>query len=153
MERLLREPYFVPTDMKADKLLQDMRQRKEYFAVLLDEYGGMAGVITSKDLIEELVGEFYDTGEVAPEKIHKISDKVWSIRGEAPLDQVAEALQKQLPTERYDTFNGLICGITGKVPGNGESFTCEGYGLRIQIHTVYAHRVQEATVELVEEKL
>ncbi len=153
MEKFLKEPYFVPTDMKADKLLQDMRQRKEYFAVLLDEYGGMAGVITSKDLIEELVGEFYETGEAAPEKIRKLSERTWSIRGEAPLNEVAEALGRELPTDRYDTFNGLICGITGRVPGNEESFACEGYGLRIHIHTVYAHRVQETTVELVEKEM
>ena len=152
MEELLREPYFIPSDMKADKLLQNMRQKKEYFAVLLDEYGGMAGVITSKDLIEELVGDFYETGEVLPEKISRISENRWKIRGDAPLDEVAEALGRELPTDQYDTFNGLIYGITGTVPRDGEGFSCEGCGMRIQVHTVEAHRVREATVELLKEK-
>ncbi len=148
---ILREPYFIPEDMKANRLLQEMRQKRKYFAVLLDEYGGMSGVITFKNLIVELIGEYYEDedDEKGPQKITRLSENMWGIQGDAPLDEVEKALGREFPVNAYDTFNGLIYNIMGNIPRDGEEFTCEAYGMRIHVHEVKGHRVQYATVETV----
>lgn len=143
----LRPVFYIPEEMQAGKLFQIMKKERKYFAVLLDEYGGMSGIITIHDLIEELVGNLYEPEEKEePDKIKSLPDGSYRIAGDAELEDVEEILGIDLPTDDYDTFNGYVCGITGRIPEDGESFTCEDRELSIKVTRVEGHRVASATV-------
>lgn len=149
MHRAVKEAYFIPEEMKADTLLNNMKRRREYFAVLIDEYGGMTGIITIRDLLEELVGELYDEGEEEKQKeITLIGDHMWSIPGDAELEDVEKSLGVSLPLELCDTFNGLIYHLLGEIPEDGRTFSCQGYGLCIEVKKVKNHRVENSLVSL-----
>lgn len=147
MEHAVDQINLVPETMKANLLFQNMQKSRNYFAAVIDEYGGISGIITLHDLMEALVGELYETEETpAPLAVEKIGENIWKIRGYADLEDVADALDMKLPTDTYDTFSGFICGLIGKVPRNGDQFTCSYESLEIQVHTVENHRVMETTV-------
>ena len=147
MKNAVDKPFFVPEGIRADQLFSRMKQERKYFAIVIDEYGGMSGIVTVHDLMEELVGNMDDEDTVREVEIRQLSDGRWEIRGSADLEEVAEKLEVQLPTDEHETFNGLVCGIVGRVPDEGEQFSCEGYGLKISVKNVTGHRVDTAIVE------
>ena len=147
LEHAVDQVDLVPETMKANVLFQNMQKSRNYFAAVIDEYGGISGIITLHDLMEALVGELYETEEAPmPLAVEKIGENTWKVRGYADLEDVSDALEVELPTDTYDTFSGFICGLIGKVPRNGEQFSCEYESLEIQVHTVENHRVMETTV-------
>ena len=156
LEHAVDQVDLVPETMKANVLFQNMQKSRNYFAAVIDEYGGISGIITLHDLMEALVGELYETEEAPmPLAVEKIGENTWKVRGYADLEDVSDALEVELPTDTYDTFSGFICGLIGKVPRNGEQFSCEYESLEIQVHTVENHRVMETTVtkrEMTEEE-
>lgn len=156
LEHAVDQVDLVPETMKANVLFQNMQKSRNYFAAVIDEYGGISGIITLHDLMEALVGELYETEEAPmPLAVEKIGENIWKVRGYADLEDVSDALEVELPTDTYDTFSGFICGLIGKVPRNGEQFSCEYESLEIQVHTVENHRVMETTVtkrEMTEEE-
>lgn len=108
MKNAVDDPYFVPENMKANILFAHMKKVRIYFAVVLDEYGGMSGIVTLHDLVEALVGELEEEEMPAkPEDIKKIKEDVWRIQGCAQLDEVSEALGVEFP-EVFDTFSGFV---------------------------------------------
>lgn len=146
MEHAVDQAYFIPEGMKANVLFQNMKKSRVYFAVVIDEYGGLTGIITLHDLMEALVGDLYETEEQPrPLDIEKTAENEWHIYGCADLDTVAEKLKVPLPTEIYDTYGGFICGIIGRVPNDEESFECESHGLKIKVHSVSNHRINKTT--------
>ena len=103
------KPWFVPENMKANVLFQNMKTSRKYIAVLIDEYGGMSGLITLHDLIEALVGDLYELEDaVQSPEIQQIGENTWEIQGSADLEDVAEALDIELPIEDFDTYNGYV---------------------------------------------
>ena len=149
LEEAVKKPYYVPENMKADVLLQKMKKTGNYFVVVIDEYGGMSGIVTMRDLIELLVGELIeDDEEQKPEDIEFIKEGEWLIQGGASLDEVAELLKVELPIEEYDTFGGYICGAYGEVPDDGMSFELECDGLFIHVNTMKDRRVGDAVVKI-----
>ena len=147
MKNAVDKPFFVPEGIRADQLFSRMKQERKYFAIVIDEYGGMSGIVTVHDLMEELVGDMDDEDTVREVEIRQLNGDRWEIRGSADLEEVAEKLGVQLPTDEHETFNGLVCGIVGRVPDEGEQFSCEGYGLKIDVKNVTGHRVETAVVE------
>lgn len=147
------KPYFVPETMKADVLLKNMKQQKNYFAVLLDEYGGVAGIITLHDLMEELVGEIEEEEEETVSDIEQIGDGKWKISGSASLDKVADCLEMELPIKEYETYGGFLCSVIGRVPNDGENFTCDIDKAKVYVHTVKNHRIADTTLEIKENLL
>ena len=129
--------------MKADVLFRNMKKEKKYFAVVLDEYGGLSGVISMHDLMELLVGEL-DADE---KEIVAMGENTWKISGSASLDDVAEALEIKLPVEEYDTFGGYIFGEMGKIPDDGMKFVLETDGMKIQVEKVENHRIIDTVVK------
>lgn len=147
MEHAVDKPVFVPEGMRANALFNKMKQAKNYFAVVLDEYGGITGIVTMHDLLELLVGEIEE--EEAPPKpddIEKLDEETWRVQGDADLQEVAETFHVDFPVDVYDTFNGLICGTIGRIPAEGEHFTCETCGLVIEVMNVKNHTVEYALV-------
>lgn len=153
MKQAVDKPFFVPENMKADVLLNKMKQKGNYFAVLVDEYGGMSGIVTMRDIFELLVGDLLEAGELdRGDEITNIGKNEWIIQGAASLDEVAEILEIELPLEDYDTFSGYICGTLGAVPDDGITFELETDDLSIQVQQVQERRILEAIVIKKEEK-
>ena len=153
MEQAVDPAYFVPGSLKADVLLRNMKKTGRYFAVVLDEYGGMDGIISLRDLIEQLVGDLVEEDEVArPDEIVRITDTTWKIQGSASLDDVAEELHVSLPVDEYDTFGGYIFGVLGSVPDDGSRFELDSDGLHIRVLRVRGHRVEGSIVTRLPEK-
>ena len=143
------KPFFVPEGMKANVLFKSMKKTRRYFAVVVDEYGGLTGIITLHDLLEALVGDMYETEEEPkPEDISRLTENSWCIYGCADLDDVSKALGIDMPCDTYDTFNGYVCSVLERVPKNGESFECETDDLNIKVHNVINHIVDKTTVTI-----
>ena len=147
LKNALDKPYFVPDSMKANVLFNEMRNNRKYFAVVVDEYGGLAGIITLHDLLEMIVGDMYEEEEPQkPDVIQKLSDNSWCIYGSAEISDVVQALQIEIPSADFDTFNGYVCSVIDRIPEDGECFECESEKLRIEVHNVSNHMIDKATV-------
>lgn len=147
LEKAVLKPFFVPETMKANTLFQSMKGKRIYFAVLVDEYGGVSGIITLHDLIESLVGELYDPGEEEePQDIVEIAENQWIIQGSADLQEVKEQLGLTHEDDDCDTFGGYICSVIDRIPEDGETFVCRTSELEIKVLSVQNHRIREAVV-------
>lgn len=144
----LRPAVFVPSTVKADVLFANMKKSGNYFAVVLDEYGGMDGIITLRDLIEELVGDLNEN-ESGPADIVQLGDNKWRIQGLTELDDVARTLGVSLPLDEYDTFSGYIFGILGQVPKASGQFELDTPVLHIVVESVRDHRVDTAIASVI----
>ena len=152
MDHAVDTPYFVTENMKANVLFANMKQTRIYFAVVIDEYGGMTGIVTLHDLVEALVGELEEEEMPAkPEDIERIAEAVWKIQGCAQLDEVSEALGVEFP-EIFDTFSGFVWDAIGRVPAEGEKFSVEANGLRIDVKNIKNHMVDYAIVRKMQEE-
>ena len=148
VREMLHEAYFVPETVQADQLFRNMQMKKVHMAVVLDEYGGMSGIVTMEDLLEEIVGNIYDEFDPQAEaEIVKLSEDTWRISGAAPLEDVAEALDIGLPLEEeYDTLGGLIFNQFTTIPQDGSTPEVDVEGLHIQVEKIEDHRVESALV-------
>ena len=143
----------VPESMKANSLFRKMQENREYFAVVIDEYGGMSGIVTLHDIMEALLGDLSEKeSPIKPEEIEKISEDKFVIQGSADLEDVAEALDIEMPIDVYDTFSGFLCGVLGRIPEEGEKFKCKWEDWTITAHNVKHHIVESATIERVNEQ-
>ena len=152
LTQAVKPAYFVPETVKADVLFRNMKSSRTRFAVVLDEYGGLSGIVTVNDLLEQLVGDFDEEGteeEAAPE-VERVDSQTWRIQGAAPLDEVAQELGVTLPLEEYDTFGGLVFGALGTIPGDGAQPEVEVCGLHVKVQLIQDHRIQRALVCLLE---
>lgn len=150
LEQAVSPAYFVPDSVKADVLFRNMRNANQTLAVVLDEYGGMSGIVTLNDLVEQLVGELCDGTEGKEEEnfIETVGEGIWKIHGSAPIDEVQKALGVPLPCEDYETFNGLIFDTLGAIPEDGSDLEMETAGLCIQVTEIKNHQVETAIVRL-----
>ncbi|MBE6740892.1 MAG: HlyC/CorC family transporter [Ruminococcaceae bacterium] len=142
------EPFYAPEGLKANVLFKQMKSKRRYFAVIIDEYGGFEGIITLHDLMEALVGDMYDIeeGKVLSD-IQLLTEGNWRIKGSADIHEVSEVLGVDLTDEDlYDTFNGYVCSVIQRVPNDGETFICETEDFIISVKTVKNHMIQSATV-------
>ncbi len=153
MKAAVEPAFFVPETMHANVLFGKMKQERRYFAVVIDEYGGLSGIVTLHDLMETLVGDLDDIDEpVRPKDIERLDETTWQIQGFADLDEVSEALKLELPTDRYDTFSGFVCDVIKRVPEDGESFQCETDGMLISVQDVENHVVGVCLVKIPEKE-
>lgn len=156
-ERILKDAvkpaYFVPESIHADVLFKQMKKTHNYFAVVLDEYGGMTGIVTMNDLLEQIVGDLDEepTPEEEEPEIEKIDSLTWKIQGGADLEEVAETLDIELPVEEYDTFGGYIFGNYGTIPDDGSEFEISLPPLHIKVTEIRDHRIKKALVCFEEE--
>ena len=148
MRELLRPAYFVPESGRADKLFRDMQSRKVHLAIVIDEYGGTAGLVTMEDLLEEIVGNIYDEFDpLEDQEIGPLGENTWRIAGSADLDDVAEALDVDFPEdEESETLGGLVFAQLNVIPEDGSHPEVEVYGLPIRVEVLTDRRVERATV-------
>ncbi|SEA54126.1 putative hemolysin [Oribacterium sp. KHPX15] len=147
MKNAVDKPFFVSQNMKVSDLFQTMKRERKYYAVVIDEYGGMTGIVSMHDLIEALVGDLQEEDDLPePEPIEAIGENEWIILGIADLEDVNEALKLDIPTEDADTFGGYIMGIMGTVPDDGSSFHLETDNLEIDVAYIKNHRIGKTIV-------
>ena len=140
------KPYFVPENMKADMLFNNMKETKNYFAVVVDEYGGINGVITMHDLLELLVGDMDDKEDTVIIEIEQLEDNEWRILGLASIEEINEALDLHIADEDYDTFGGYILSLLGEIPEDGSTFELETDELKIKVESVIDHTIDSTIV-------
>ena len=148
LRELLQSAYFVPDTLNAATLLRDMQSRKVHIAVVIDEYGDTAGIITMEDLLEEIVGSIYDEFDPAePAEIEAVSPGVWKVSGGADIEEVAEALDVDLPEDlEFDTLGGLVFSQLHTIPQDGPVPDVEACGLHVHVDQVDGFRIVSATV-------
>ncbi len=136
LRSLLRTPLFVPESMSIDDLLHALQRRKVHLAIVLDEYGGTAGLVTIEDLLEEIVGEIQDEYDVEEPMVVKLSDDEARIDGRAPVDDLGEVFEGLAfnfdDEDEYDTVGGLIYHRIGGVPKPGDEVQLEGLKLTVE---------------------
>lgn len=121
LNRILRAAYFIPESKKVDELLQELQQRKVHMAVVVDEYGGTAGIVTIEDLLEEIVGEIQDEFDAEEPTIEPVNDHEYLFDARVPLDEVSKLMGVELPEDGGDTLGGFIYSQLGKVPAVGDA--------------------------------
>jgi len=143
MKKAVKEPYFVHENLKADRLFAQMKKNNKSFAVVVDEYGGMTGIITMTDLVEQLVGEFDENELNEPEvKMEKQNENTWIIPGIIPLTRVCEELEINLPADKYNTFGGYVIAELGAIPKDGMQTAFDSDGLHIEVLKLHHHRIE-----------
>lgn len=147
MNKAVKSAYYVPETVRTDVLFQNMKKTRNHFAVVFDEYGGMSGILTMNDLLEQIVGNF-DDDYLTPEppSIEKIDDDTWKIKGAAYLEDVSKQLGISLPDEDFDTFGGLVFGVLGIIPEDGSTMELDEYGLKIKVTEIKGRRLETAIV-------
>jgi CBS domain containing-hemolysin-like protein len=119
--RALRPAVFVPEQKRVAELLREMQSQQFHMAIVVDEYGGTAGIVTLEDLIEEIVGEITDEYDVEEPGVERLPDGSLRVPGGTPIDEVSEALGVELPDTEWDTVGGLVFNLLGHVPEESES--------------------------------
>ena len=150
MANVVSPAYFVPETVKADVLFKNMRDHKESLAVVIDEYGGVLGIVTMTDLVECLVGEFTQTedDEEEAEEIEAIGEGSWRITGSASISEVEETIGVKFEDSDSDTVSGFVLGLYGSIPEDGSSFEISTDTLDIQIEEIKDHKVGSAIITL-----
>ncbi|OPX86324.1 MAG: Magnesium and cobalt efflux protein CorC [Pelotomaculum sp. PtaB.Bin104] len=138
---IIRKPYFVPESKRTDELFKELQQNKTHLAVIIDEYGGTAGIVTLEDLIEEIVGNIFDEDEEIEKEIEKLDENTYMINGATSLDAVEDYLGVDLPIEDYVTLSGFLVGQLGRIPGEEEHPVVEFNGVVFKVEEVDEKRV------------
>lgn len=146
LNEAVKPAYFIPETVKADVLFRNMKHSHNTLAVVLDEYGGMIGIITINDLVEQLVGDLGDEEPTEEKMIEAIDSRTWKIHGDASIEEVSETLGVALQSDDYDTFNGLIFGALGTIPPDGSTVEVNTAGLVIKVTEIRDHQVETAVV-------
>ncbi len=149
MKNAVHKPFCVPDSIKADDLFRKMKQEKRYFAIVIDEYGGMYGILTMTDLLEALAGNFGEPSDKVEADIKNTGENEWLISGSAPLEEVAEILKLDLPTDDYETFSGYVIGLTGIIPEDDASFEIDTDRMKIRVTEIRDRRIGLAEVTLI----
>ncbi len=122
VSKMMRPATFVPETKKVSDLFRELQTKKVHMAVVIDEFGGTAGLVTMEDLLEEIVGEIVDEYDEEETLIRTVADGEYIVDGRLPVDELAELVGTELPDEDWDTVGGLLLGLAGRVPEEGEVF-------------------------------
>lgn len=139
-----RAPMFVPEQKKVSELLREMQQQHNHMGIVIDEYGGTAGLVTIEDLIEEIVGEIVDEYDVEEPLVEPVDDNTIRVDAKMPIDEVNELLSVNLPHDEWDTVGGLVFGLTGRVPVQGEVVVYDS--LEFKTERVTGRRIQKVLI-------
>ena len=152
IDSAISAPYFVMETTKADVLFKNMKQSKQSMAIVLDEYGGMVGIVTLIDLLEEIVGDLNDIEPVSPEEtVVRISDNKWEVKGNIRLSDIEDATGVTFAAEDCDTFTGFLFQKFSMVPKDGAAkIELEIENMHIIIDKIKEHQVEHAIIEIIE---
>ncbi|MDB4442645.1 hemolysin family protein [bacterium] len=150
VRRVMSEPYFVPENKKLDHLLQEFKRRKQHLAIVVDEHGGVSGLISLEDALEEIVGEIVDETDKVEPHIVKLNKNEWRVLGKSEIDDVNEELEMDIPdTKEYDTFSGYILDQIGRIPQEKEDINLGDFV--VTVNQMDGTRIKEYIVKKTEE--
>ncbi len=140
---IMREAYFVPESMRVPDLLREMQKRRVHMAIVVDEYGDVAGLATLEDVLEEIVGEITDEYDVEESRIMPVGENTWRVQAKMPIWEFNELIGANLPeSEEWQTIGGLVASALAKVPEEGDEVDYEGFTFGVE-------RVQRRRIETV----
>ena len=132
VRRIMRAPYFVPENKKLDSLLQQFKKRRNHMAIVVDEHGGVSGLITLEDALEEIVGEIADETDKEESHIIKRKAKEWIVLGKTDIDEINQKIPINIPdSKEYDTFSGYVLDTTGRIPQENEEILIDGFSITV----------------------
>ncbi len=145
MQDIVRPPYFVPETMRAVDLLRALQRRREHMAIVVDEYGGTAGLVTTEDLVEEIVGEIFSEDTEVEEPVKREAEGIAVVDAALPIREFNREFDADVPAEaEYETVGGLLTHLAGYIPQQGQSF--HGYGYQFTVLERDDRRVQTVRV-------
>ena len=128
VKEIMREPYFLPESKKLDSILHEFKRMKSHMSIVIDEHGGVSGIVTLEDILEEIVGEITDETDRIDPHIVKLKGDKWIVLGKTEIDEINKAFGTDIPeSNEYDTFSGYILEKTGKIPETGEIVKLDNY--------------------------
>lgn len=147
LKKIIRKPYFVPESMVTDDLFSDLQKNKVHLAVVIDEFGGTAGIVTLEDLLEEIVGNIFDEHDEEEFEYVKVDDDTFLFNGIVSLHEVDRIIDIKLPSEDYDTLSGFIIGQLGYIPRvSSEDVTVEFNGYLFTVEEVNEKRINKIRI-------
>ncbi|MBR6917615.1 MAG: HlyC/CorC family transporter [Clostridia bacterium] len=149
LKYIMQKPIFVAPTMKISKLLKELQSEQTHVAVVVDEYGGTAGIVTMEDILEELVGEIWDEHDEVVEDVAELSDGEYLVQGTLTLEEFFERFEISDDESEADTLSGWVMEKLGKIPEAGESFEYGGYAFTI--HEIVSRRITEVKIRRLEE--
>jgi CBS domain containing-hemolysin-like protein len=144
---LLRQPHFVPELKPVDALLRELQTEKVHLAIVIDEYGATAGLVTIEDILEEIVGEIEDEYDSEEAFVESLDAQRWRVDARLPVDELAKLVGTELPKEEWDTVGGLLFGLLGHVASPGEQVAIDG--VRLTAERVKGRRIAKVLVDRV----
>jgi len=156
IREIMREPYFVPENKKLDQLLHQFKNRKTHMAIVVDEHGGISGLITLEDALEEIIGEIEDETDRSEPLIVPMKENEWIVLGKTDIENVNARIGMNIPdSSDYDTFSGYVLGAIGRIPREGEEIAIGNFlvtvkrkeGVRITEYTVKRARTPKQESE------
>ncbi|MBO5088240.1 MAG: HlyC/CorC family transporter [Lachnospiraceae bacterium] len=148
MKEAVSDAHFVPDTVRADTLFRNMKEEKYTLAVVLDEYGGMTGIITIHDLVQQLVGNLVDDNEENEvSRIEPLEQDCWQVHGSATIQEISEEIGITLSDEEYDTFNGLVFHSLGCIPADGTDIKLTVDKIHIEVKEIKEHMVETAIIK------
>jgi putative hemolysin len=141
IKSILHAPYFVNESKNIDELFRELKRAKNHMAVLIDEYGGFSGVVTTKDLIEEVMGNFEDEYDYDEPDIRKVDNNTYIVNGLLSIDELNDNLHLELVSENYNTIGGFLVSLLGRIPKKNENKTIEYNNVIFKIEEVKERRI------------
>ena len=146
IKSLIHSPFFVPESMRIDDLLRELRRRKVHIAVVVDEYGGVSGIVSMENILEEIIGDIQDEFDNEKEDILELGGGVWLCDTRVNLDDLSERIGISLPVEDFDTLGGFVFDLFGKIPIQHEKAVWGGH--EFIIHDVEGHKINSVKIVL-----
>jgi putative hemolysin len=147
LSQMIKPPYFVAEFKRTDELFGEMQRNNTHIAIIIDEHGGTAGMVTIEDLIEEIVGNIFDEYDEEEHDFEKLDENTFMINGAVSLDMVEDYLGVKLPTEEYETLSGLLIGLLGRIPDATDKPSIEYNGWLFQVQQVEEKRIALVKVQ------
>ncbi|HMA05703.1 MAG TPA: hemolysin family protein, partial [Methanomicrobiales archaeon] len=145
-EPLLRKPYFVPEERSADQVLRDFQKRNTHVALVVDEYGGISGLVTMEDILEALFGDIYDERDTRERPFHRIDEQNLMVSGAMSIDDFNSIAGTSIPSEDFGTVGGFVFHLFGRLPARGDGISYEG--LSFVVRKVKGTRILNVRVML-----
>ncbi|MCR4735383.1 MAG: hemolysin family protein [Treponema sp.] len=139
LQKIVRKPYFVPESKRIDSLLREFKRHHLHIAIAIDEYGGVSGLVTMEDIIEEIVGDIQDEFDKEREDIITVNDTVWLCDARVNLDDLNETIGAEFPNEDFDSLGGFVFDLFGKVPVKYEKASWNNFDFIVQ--DMEGHRI------------
>ncbi|MCR4630319.1 MAG: hemolysin family protein [Treponema sp.] len=139
LEKMTRKPYFVPESKRIDSLLREFKRHHLHIAIAIDEYGGVSGLVTMEDIIEEIVGDIQDEFDKEREDIITVNENVWLCDARVNLDDLNETIEAEFPNADFDSLGGFVFDLFGKVPVKYEKASWNNFDFIVQ--DMEGHRI------------